>query len=125
MKTLLKETISEMVDENIEKKISNQDNIFDKFVGKYVICRTRNEGVNCGRVKELDETGVVLTEARRMWYHNSCDDSCWYEGIAKNGISDDSRLSTKSTKLIVEDYSLTLCSEKAERMLSEKEDYTK
>ena len=98
--------------------------IFNKWVGQYVICRTRNEGVNCGFVKELDETGVVLDKARRMWYHDTADNSCWYEGISQNGPSDDTKLSTSTEKLIVEDYSLTLCTDKAKEMLIDKKDYT-
>ena len=36
--------------------------IYDGYIGKYVICRTRNEGINAGRVVKLDETGVVLED---------------------------------------------------------------
>ena len=42
---------------NIEKNI--ESNLFDRYKGKYVICRTRNEGINAGFVIEADETGVI------------------------------------------------------------------
>ena len=106
--------------------MNNEDGgIFQSFIGKYVICRTINEGVNCGYVKQLDETGVVLDQARRMWYHDTADDSCWYEGIARNGASEDTKLSEKCEKLICEDYSLTICSKKSEEILSNKSSYKK
>lgn len=39
----------------------------------YVICRTRNEGINAGYVKDLDSTGVILEDARRLYYHKPKD----------------------------------------------------
>ena len=88
--------------------------LLQKNVGKYVICRTRNEGINCGVVKEIDESGVVLSEARRIYYHKPKDSSVsWYEGVAETGLSSDSKISCKTTKVIVENYSLTYCTEEA------------
>ncbi len=34
-----------------------QNNLLDRYVGKYVICRTGNEGINAGEVVALDDTG--------------------------------------------------------------------
>lgn len=94
--------------------------IYESFLGKYVICRSRNEGVNAGKVLALDETGVVLEDARRLFYHRPKEQaSSWYEGVAKYGISEDSKLSIPMKKLIVEDYSLTLCSPTSERSIRE------
>lgn len=85
------------------------------FVGKYVIVRSRNEGINAGKVLELDETGVILEDARRLYYHKPADRSLsWYEGVALEGLSSDSKIGAAVTKLIIEDYSLTVCSSKAE-----------
>lgn len=91
------------------------------LVGKYVICRTRNEGINAGYVEAADETGVILREARRIWYHKPADKSLsWYEGVAQSGLSSDSKVSgVVQMKVIVEDYSLTLCTEKAEKSVKE------
>ena len=85
--------------------------IFDDIIGKYVIVRSRNEGVNCGTVVAADSTGIILEDARRLWYHKPKDASqSWYEGVALSGLSDDSQISpTVDRKLIVEDYSVTLC----------------
>jgi hypothetical protein len=85
--------------------------IFDDIIGKYVIVRSRNEGVNCGTVVAADSTGIILEDARRLWYHKPKDASqSWYEGVANSGLSDDSQISpTVDRKLIVEDYSVTLC----------------
>ena len=88
----------------------------DKLVGKYVIVRSRNEGINAGYVEAADETGIVLREARRLWYHKPAVESeSWYEGVANHGLSADSKISAPvSAKAIIEDYSVTLCTEKAQ-----------
>ena len=92
--------------------------IFEGYVGKYVICRTRNEGINAGRVVKLDETGVVLEDARRLYYHKPANKNVsWYEGVAKEGLSSDSKIGTSIEKIIVEDYSLTVCTAKAEKSI--------
>lgn len=98
--------------------VENPD-ILQDYVGKYVIVRTRNEGINCGIVKRLDETGIILSEARRIWYHKPADKgTAWYEGVAVSGLSTDSKLSVSvPEKAIVEDYSITVCSEKATQSL--------
>jgi hypothetical protein len=84
------------------------------YVGKYVIVRSRNEGINAGFVKVLDETGIVLTEARRIWYHKPKDiKTSWYEGVAQSGLSDDSKISSPVEKVIIEDYSITVCTDVA------------
>lgn len=94
--------------------------ILDGYVGKYVICRSRNEGVNAGRVLMLDETGVVLADARRLYYHKPANKNIsWYEGVAKCGLSSDSKVGAPVEKVIVEDYSLTVCTEEAEKSLVE------
>lgn len=85
----------------------------ESWVGKFVICRTRNEGINAGTVVAADETGVILKDCRRIWYHKPKDKNMsWYEGVAISGLSDDSKVSvTSSSKMFCEDYSLTECTE--------------
>ena len=87
----------------------------DNLVGKYVIVRSRNEGINAGYVEAADETGVVLREARRLWYHRPAVESeSWYEGVANQGLSADSKISAPvAVKAIIESYSVTLCTENA------------
>lgn len=81
-------------------------------IGKYVIVRSRNEGINAGTVEIADETGVVLKGARRIWYHRpAVKTESWYEGVANHGLSPDSKVSGAVVrKVIVEDYSMTECS---------------
>lgn len=88
-------------------------------VGKYVIVRSRNEGLNFGKVVAADETGVVLAEAVRLWYHKPKDQSAsWYEGVAKFGASPECKVSVAvDQKVIVEDYSMTVCSEGVEESI--------
>lgn len=89
--------------------------ILNSSIGKYVIVRTRNEGINFGKVIDADETGVILDEARRIHHHKPKDNNVsWYEGVAETGLHKDSKISGEvSRKYIIEDYSLTVCSEKA------------
>lgn len=88
-------------------------------MGKYVIVRSRSEGINAGEVVEADETGVVLSNARRLWHHKpKVSLESWYEGVANHGLSDDSRLSgVVGMKVIVEDYSLTICTSEARQSI--------
>jgi len=85
------------------------------MIGKYAIIRSRNEGINAGTIIAADGTGVVLKDARRLWHHRPADKSeSWYEGVAKTGLSPESKVSgTVSLKAIIEDYSITLCTDKA------------
>ena len=89
------------------------------MVGKYVIVRSRNEGINAGTVEMADDTGVVLKGARRLWYHKpAVSTESWYEGVANHGLSKDSRASGVVTrKVIIEDYSMTECSEIARQSI--------
>tara|TARA_R100000808_G_C2116075_1_gene128675 strand:- start:94 stop:480 length:387 start_codon:yes stop_codon:yes gene_type:complete len=100
---------------------TNRD-IFSRYVGKYVICRTRNEGINAGKVLELDETGVILEDARRLYYHRPKNKkTSWYEGVAATGLSDDNKIGEPVEKILVEDYSLTICTSEAEKSIREAE----
>lgn len=97
---------------------TNKSNLYERYIGKYVICRSINEGVNAGKVISADETGVILEDARRLYYHKPINKNVsWYEGVAKYGISKDSRLGTAIEKIIVENYSLTICSMEAEESI--------
>ena len=103
-----------------EDEIVNKSScITDDAIGKYVIVRTRNEGINCGKVIMADETGCVIEDARRIYYHKPKDRKVsWYEGVAMTGLSDDSKISgTTDRKYIIEDYSLTICTSDAEQSL--------
>ncbi len=106
-----------------ENTISNPNkecnNILNDSIGKYVIVRTRNEGINCGKVIMADNTGCVIEDARRIYYHKPKDkNTSWYEGVSTSGLSSDSKISaTTEKKYIIEDYSLTICSIEAEQSL--------
>ncbi len=96
-------------------EFTGEETIVSRMIGKKVICRSRNEGINAGIVVLADETGVELTSCRRLWYHKPKNKSMsWYEGVSKSGISEDSKVSeTVEQKVIIEDYSLTTCSDDA------------
>ena len=92
--------------------------LHSQFVGKYVIVRSRNEGINAGKVVDLDETGIVLEDARRLYYHEPAEkDLSWYEGVAVAGLSQNSKVGAPVTKMLAEDYSITVCSCIAEKSI--------
>ena len=92
----------------------------DRLIGEYVICRSRNEGINAGYLVDADETGCALSEARRLWSHEPQKNASWYEGVALYGLSDNSKISAKTAeKTIIEDYSLTLCTPEAKKSIEE------
>jgi hypothetical protein len=89
-----------------------------QFIGKYVIVRSRNEGINAGKILELNDTGVILEDARRLYYHKPANkELSWYEGVALEGLSEDSKVGAEVTKLIVENYSITVCTKDAEKSI--------
>lgn len=97
---------------------TNGSSLYGRYIGQYVICRSRNEGINAGKVLKADETGVILEDARRLYYHKPKNkELSWYEGVALEGLSNDSKVGAEVEKLIVEDYSLTVCSKAAEKSI--------
>jgi len=100
---------------------SGEETIASRMIGKFVIVRSRSEGINAGTVVLADETGVELKNARRIWYHKPQDKAVsWYEGVAKTGLDSSSKVScTVATKIIVEDYSMTICTKESEKSIME------
>ena len=103
--------------------LGKSENIYSRYIGKYVVCRSRNEGINAGKVIALDETGVILEDARRLYYHKPVNKNVsWYEGVAKTGLDKSSKVGTSIEKIIAEDYSLTVCTDEAEKSIREAKD---
>lgn len=96
-----------------DSKAQTGNGLASRAVGKYVIVRSRNEGINAGLVVAADETGVILSNARRLWHHKPrVVSESWYEGVANHGLSDDSRVSAAVLeKVIIENYSMTICTD--------------
>jgi hypothetical protein len=110
--------LTSIVNNNSNLNTEIKSNLFDRYVGQYVICRTRNEGINAGKVIDCDETGVILEDSRRLYHHKPADKTLsWYEGVALEGLSRDSKIGAEVEKVIVEDYSLTVCTEKSEKSI--------
>ena len=99
--------------------------LLDGMAGKYVLVRSRNEGVNAGYIVKADDTGIILKDARRIWYHKPKDKKlAWYEGVAISGLGDDSKISAPVVeKAIIEDYSITACTEEAKKSIVEYKSY--
>ena len=100
---------------------TGEETVASRMIGKHVIVRSYSEGINIGTVVLADETGVELKNCRRLWYHKPKDSKLsWYEGVAISGCSDDSKLScTVDTKVIIEKYSMTLCTDEVYRSIME------
>lgn len=115
IKMLTNDSKSEIKEQN---NIDSND-IFSRAIGKYVIVRSRNEGVNCGFLVAANNRVVVLKDARRLYFHRPKDvNLSWYEGVSESGLSDDSKISSPVIeKIIVEDYSITICSDIAKESL--------
>jgi len=94
-----------------EVTFTGEESVASRMIGKFVIVRSRNEGINAGTVVMPDSSGVELRNARRLWFHRPNDKSLsWYEGVAISGLSQESKVSgTVLSKVIIEDYSMTLC----------------
>lgn len=107
----IKELQSLLSNQAIE--VNTSGDIFKDAIGKYVIVRSRNEGINAGTLVKANMHGCVLKDARRIWYHKP-NEYAWYEGVAVSGLADGSKISTAvGEKYIIEDYSITLCESKA------------
>lgn len=91
------------------------------LIGKYVIVRSWNEGINAGEVVNADKTGIILKNARRLWHHIPAKaEESWYEGVANHGLAPGSKISgTVTEKVIIESYSATVCSDTARRSIEE------
>lgn len=102
-------------------EFTGDETIASRMIGQKVIVRSRNEGINSGIVVLADNTGVELKDCRRIWYHKPKDPSLsWYEGVAETGLDDNSKVSgTVKQKIIIEDYSMTLCTNEAFKSIME------
>ena len=103
-------------------QIDNNNKVATSLIGKFVIVRSRNEGINAGTVIAADDTGIILEKSRRLYYHSPKDNKLsWYEGVAISGLSDNSKISgTVNQKVIVEDYSATICTDVSKKSIMEK-----
>ena len=102
-------------------EFTGEETIASRMIGKNVIVRSSNEGINAGTVVVADASGVELKNCRRIWYHKPKDKKLsWYEGVAVSGCSEDTKVSgTVKSKVIIERYSMTLCSEEAFKTIME------
>lgn len=102
---------------------TDKDSLHSFSIGKKVICRGYISGINVGIVKAADKNGVILENARRLWYHEPSDSNLsWYEGVSISGLSDSSKISpTVPIKIIIEKYELTFCNDEAFESIMKKE----
>ena len=60
--------------------------------GKYVIVRCRDAGVHAGYLVSIKDRTVVLKDSRRLWYWKATGSSHTLSGVAKHGISSESKI---------------------------------
>lgn len=113
-----------LIDRMLSQDSSGQpkkSNLLSDVIGKKVLVRSSNEGINFGTVVNADETGIELKDARRLYYHKPKDSSLsWYEGVAESGLHKDSKVSgTVRTKILIEKYSVTMCTAIAIKSITE------
>lgn len=87
-------------------EFTGEETVASILIGKRGIVRTRNAGLLVGTVELADDTGIVLTNARRIWYHRPKNkELAWYEGVVVSGLSEDSKIScTMTRRVCIEDY---------------------
>ena len=109
------------IESNEVVEFTGEETVASVMIGKKVIVRSRNEGINAGIVELADDSGIVLRECRRIWYHKPQDKRVsWYEGVAETGLDSSSKVScTVSKKVIIEDYSMTLCTDESFKSIME------
>ena len=110
--TMMIDNVKYVREDSVKTEVVNftgDETVATRMIGKPVIVRSINEGINAGVVVVADGTGVELKDCRRIWYHKPKDENLsWYEGVATSGISLDSKVSgTVKRKVIIEDYSMT------------------
>lgn len=103
---------------------TQKTNAVEHPVGKYVICRSVNEGVNAGFLVAADGTGCHLKDARRLKTHMPVE-GAWYESVALTGLNyNESVVSAPAPeKFIIENYSLTVCTEEAAKSIQRMSSY--
>lgn len=103
---------------------AEQSGSLQHAIGKYVICRSRNEGVNAGFLIAADSTGCHLKDARRLKTHKP-KQGAWYESVALTGLDYKESVSSAAApeKFIIEDYSLTVCTDDAAKSIQDMPSY--
>lgn len=113
-------TISEVLElQGVFGGVNTQKtNAVEHAIGKYVICRSVNEGVNAGFLVAADGTGCHLKDARRLKTHMPVE-GAWYESVALTGLNYNESVvsATAPEKFIIENYSLTVCTEEAAKSI--------
>ena len=117
-KTMMIDEVEYVRKSDVKHEVVNftgEESVATRLIGKFVIVRSRNEGINAGTVVIADQSGVELKDCRRIYYHRPKDQSLsWYEGVAVSGLDSRSKVSgTVPRKLIIEDYSMTECTQEA------------
>lgn len=75
-------------------------NIFQDFIGKYVLVRHNLMGVNVGYLKNYDNNNILLSESRKLWRWQA-KDSIALESVAKKGITTGTKATHEVKSVII------------------------
>ncbi len=99
--------------QELEKQIVNSG-IADKFIGKYVIIRTRDAGVHVGYLEKYQNKECILSQARRLW---SWDGAFTLNGVATKGVESAKMPMTVDEIFVTGVAEIIPCSTKTENQL--------
>ena|ERR1700720_2408437 len=97
-------------------------NIYDEFIGKYVLVRTYSAGVHIGYLKNIKETEAILTSSRRIW---KWEGAFTLSEISQDGIYKNSKLSKEIPIIfLTQAVEIIPCSDKAIKIFNSIEGYS-
>ena len=79
-----------------------QNKINNNLVGTKCIIRTKDAGVWYATIDELDDTLVLMNEARRLYYWKCLDDGITLSHIAIGGIHPESKIQAPINMSVVQ-----------------------
>lgn len=86
------------------------------MIGEFVIIRTKHAGVHCGTLRQINDTAVLLADARRIWRWS---EAFTLNEMANRGCGENSRISEPVPRiLLTEAIEVIPCSEFAAKNLS-------
>lgn len=74
-----------------------------EMIGEYVIVRCRDAGVHAGTLKSYEGREVVLTDSRRLWYWKAANNAHTLSGVAKEGITSNSKIPANICRIVLSD----------------------
>lgn len=96
---------TELLEKLINKLIDGDDEGSEgkELIGEFVIVRCRNAGVHAGTLKSYKGQEVVLKDSRRLWYWKAANKTHTLSGVAKEGITSESKIPPSVGNIVLMD----------------------